>query len=138
MGTLWGHQSVICKLLARLGKEDDTRVGLAWTLGKVANGDQATIAALIRLLEEDSWRIKWNAVKALGETSSRGDEAVIYSIVLLIEKETALEVVDVACQALGKVAHGDKDCIAALISLLQKNEWETRRNAAKALLETCP
>eukprot|EP00747_Dinoflagellata_sp_TGD_P024878 gnl/TRDRNA2_/TRDRNA2_130864_c0_seq2.p1 gnl/TRDRNA2_/TRDRNA2_130864_c0~~gnl/TRDRNA2_/TRDRNA2_130864_c0_seq2.p1 ORF type:complete len:580 (+),score=86.91 gnl/TRDRNA2_/TRDRNA2_130864_c0_seq2:37-1776(+) len=121
----------------------------AKALGKVANGDQATITALITLLERSwGWRIpSWLersyrepeserevVVSALARVAPPGDPAVIRALMYLIERENS-DVGKKAALVMGKVAHGDHATISALIALLQKGHGRSREFAAIALGE---
>jgi HEAT repeat protein len=103
-------------------------------LGKIGTGNQAAIAALVRILEttkDDDTR--WGAAETLGKIGT-GNQVAIAALVRIVETTKDNHTRWRAAETLGKIDPGNKDAIEDLVRILETTkDGYTRWRAAETL-----
>eukprot|EP00746_Dinoflagellata_sp_MGD_P138179 gnl/MRDRNA2_/MRDRNA2_71884_c0_seq1.p1 gnl/MRDRNA2_/MRDRNA2_71884_c0~~gnl/MRDRNA2_/MRDRNA2_71884_c0_seq1.p1 ORF type:complete len:878 (+),score=184.73 gnl/MRDRNA2_/MRDRNA2_71884_c0_seq1:161-2635(+) len=129
------NRAVILALMSVVSTEEDLLVveSAVQSLWKVAHGDQETITALLRLLEDSNAIARRNAAAALGGMALPGDPDMIAALLPRIQQEKNYSVANNALLALGRLARYDYDTIEVLMQMLEQKDEMARRNAAVGL-----
>eukprot|EP00746_Dinoflagellata_sp_MGD_P142789 gnl/MRDRNA2_/MRDRNA2_75714_c0_seq1.p1 gnl/MRDRNA2_/MRDRNA2_75714_c0~~gnl/MRDRNA2_/MRDRNA2_75714_c0_seq1.p1 ORF type:complete len:647 (-),score=150.43 gnl/MRDRNA2_/MRDRNA2_75714_c0_seq1:220-2160(-) len=130
-----GDRFAILDKIKENKKKDNTSVAemAQRALGKLASGDNNTIASVHRLLDSDDEKTRKIAVDALAGLAKHGDMALTSTFMHLIDTEGNNSVAEAAHAALAKVAHGNQTVIAGYIRRLENENNETRKKAADTL-----
>jgi HEAT repeat protein len=111
--------------------KEDVVEGVRWrsvfALGKIGEGDHSVTEVLIDALNNDSWVVRENAAKSLGNLALI--EAVEPLISLLGDKEWRVR--KQAINALGKI--GSDEAVKPLLRLLYDGDADVRRNTTEVL-----
>lgn len=116
------------KLLLEMLKVDentDVRSAIAEELGDMPGAD--TVRALIGMLKESTWFVRYNAAQSLRKMR---DKTSLQPFIEAL-KDDVPEVRCIAAQALGDIM--DKKAVGPLIALLKDEEFEVRIHASKSL-----
>lgn len=104
------------------------RIAALKALGELGIDAKEAVNDMALLLEDENWRVRWDAVDALGRIKPSDVSAIVK---LLTSKKSWVRVV--AAAALGKIGYGAASAIPALCNNLTDELWEARWYSAYAL-----
>ncbi len=133
-----GNELAITALIKLIdsSSDKDTRRQAVESLGKIAVGDKQVIAALIKLIDSSSDEYtRRQAINTLGQIAPENEQAIMTTLVQLINSATNEYTIFGCLIALGKHFQGGNNEKEALINLICKTSDESNFRIAVGILE---